>query len=257
MKKSLLATLFTLAPAVLVAQTASTTTSTSAEASARAGRTSVNGSANASSTTTADIPSSYSSEGKASLNATFAAARSRDLPEQPIRDRIAEGRAKGASEGQVILAARRTEARLEASQSAMLRAGRKPTRDEVARGEHAMVRGATEAQIEVIARRTPPERSMTVALDVLAQLQASGMTADHAVAQIVAKLDARASDQAIGALATSATVNANAAGSVATPAVGASTSAAAGAAGSVSGAGAGVAGGAVAGVGGVIKPPVR
>jgi hypothetical protein len=260
MKKVNVMFLLSLAPAVLAGQQASTTTSGSAsgDLSAKAGRTSVNGSAqaSASSTSSVDVPSSYSAESRAKIEGTFSAARERNLPEQPIRDRIAEGRAKGASESQVVLAAQRTEARLEATQSAMIRAGRRePSQEEVARGEQAMVRGASEAQIELVARRTPPRRSLVVAFDVLAQLQARGVAADQAVAQIVARLDANASDRALGELALSSNVSGNGSavaqpGSVSGAASGSVNATAAGAVGAAS-----ATAGATAGVGGLIRRP--
>lgn len=259
MKKSGIALLFTLAPALLAAQSATATTSAGADASAKAGKTSVAGGAHANSSTnaSADVPSSYSAENRAKLNATFAAARERDLPEQPIRDRIAEGRAKGASEAQVVMAAQRAEARLEATQSAMVRAGRRPTLGEVSRGEHAMARGATDVQIEAIARRSPPERSLEVALEVLTHLQARGVSSERAVAQIVSKLEARASDAAIRELAVNANANAGVNAAVGAPKAGANASATGAAAASATGAGAAVVGGAKAGVGAIIKPPVE
>lgn len=235
MKKTGTVLLLSLAPAILAAQSATATTTTTAQA---------------------DIPSSYSAQSRASLTATFNAARQRDLPEQPIRDRIAEGRAKGASEGQVVLAAHRAEARMEAAQSAMVRAGRRPTDAEVSRSEHAMARGATEVQVEAIARRTPPERSLEVALEVLTELQARGVSTERAVAQITSRLEARASDAAIRELAVNANANAGVNAAVAAPNAGANASATGAAAASATGAGAVVAGGAKAGVG-IIKPPAE
>jgi hypothetical protein len=203
MKKSRIAFVLAFAPAIVAAQSVTSTASGSASA---------------------DIPSSYSAESKAKLNATFSAARERRVPEQPIRDRIAEGQAKGASEAQVVLAAQRTEARLEAAQSAMLRAGRQPSDAELIRAEQAMVQGATEAQIEVLARRTAPDQSVVVTLD---------------------------------AVAVNTNANAGVNATVATPKAGAS-AAVTGAAAATTGAGAASVTGAVtAGVGPIIKPPHR
>jgi hypothetical protein len=258
MKKTRIAFVLALAPAALAAQSATSTTSASTAATAKAERASVAGAAQATtvSNANADIPASYSAESRSQLNATFTAARKRDIPEQPIRDRIAEGRAKSASEAQVVLAAQRAEARLEAAQDAMVRAGRKPTHTELTRGEHAMARGATEVQIEAIAKQTPPDRSLEVALDVLTELQARGVATDRAVAQIVSKLEARASDAAIRELAVNANGNAGVNASVGAPVkTGAAVNATGAAAATTTGAGATVTGGAKVGVGGLIKPP--
>ena len=78
---------------------------------------------------------------------------------------------KGASETQVVLAAQRTEARLEAAQRAMSKAGRnEPSQGEIASGERAMARGATEAQLETVVQHTPSDRSLVVALDADSKL---------------------------------------------------------------------------------------
>jgi hypothetical protein len=182
MMKSRIAFVLSLAPAILAAQSA--TSSVTSATSARA-----------------DIPASYSVESRAKLNATFAAARERSLPDRPIRDRIAEGQAKGASEAQVVVAAQRAESRLEATQTAMVRAGRQPSDAELIQGEHAMARGATEAQIEAIVRHTPPERSVVVALDALVAAPAVNANAVMNASVATPKVDAAASATAtVGAL---------------------------------------------------------
>lgn len=207
MKKTRIAFVLTIAPAILAAQSATATTTASATAAADA-----------------DIPDSYSVESKAKLNATFSAARERRLPERPIRDRIAEGQAKGAAEAQVVVAAQRAQARLEAAQSAMVRAGRQPSDAELIRAERAMARGATEAQIEAVARRSQPDRAITVELDAIAATTGT--------------------NAGLGATAM-----------VATPAAGASAAVTGAAGAATTGAATGVAGAATAGVGAVIRKP--
>ena len=161
MKKSRIAfVLIAAAPALMQAQSATTTASATAQAAAKA-----------------DIPASYSADAQAKLTATFERARERKLPEQPIRDRVAEGQAKSATEAQVVIAAQRAEARLEAVQSAIVRAGRQPSDAELIRAEAAMARGATEAQVEAVARRAQPDREIVVALDALVSANATGANA--------------------------------------------------------------------------------
>ena len=83
----------------------------------------------------------------------------------------------------------------------MVRAGRaKPQREEVARGSQAMEQGATEAQIEALVKHAPSDRSLVVAFDVLTKLSARGVPVDNALAQVQSKLDARATDDALGSL---------------------------------------------------------
>lgn len=192
MKKSKLALALTFIPAVLAAQSA--TASTTADAAAKV-----------------ELPASYSAESQAKLNATFQAARDRKLPDRPIRDRIAEGQAKSASEAQVVVAAQRVEARLEMAQSAMVRAGRQPNDAEMIRAEAALARGATEAQIEAVARRTQPNQQIVVQLDALAggpaTNSAATINATVATPGVAASAGAGA---AAAATATSATASATA-----------------------------------------------
>jgi hypothetical protein len=145
-----------------------------------------------------------SAQTQAELEATISAARAKGLPERPIEDRIAEGRAKAATEAQIVASARRMSARLEATQQAMVRAGReRPAEAEIERGARAMERGTTEAQLEAMVRRAPSERSLVVAFDVLARLEASGMPVERALAQVTSRLESRASDHSLIQLAVS------------------------------------------------------
>jgi hypothetical protein len=200
-----------LAPAALAAQVAgSASARVQAGADAQVGK---SVSASAASSTTVD--------------AEIAVARERGLPERPIRRRVAEGRAKGASEEQVALAARRVRMNLETAHEAMVSAGRaRPSDEEVERGASAMEHGYTPAQIEAIASAAAGDRSLVVAFDVLARLSERGVPTARALAEVQSKLEPRATDTAIDALVTSgagvgakrsgASVGANAAAGAAT-----------------------------------------
>lgn len=190
-----------------------------------------------------------------SVDAEVAVARERGLPTQPIRRRAAEGRAKGATEAQVAFAARRMRANLEVAHDAMVRAGRThPSDEETERGAYAIERGYTRAQIEVLAHSAPSDRSLVVAFDVLTRLVARGVASSTALAQVQSKLESRASDAQITALASSNALihvgvgrgpqsGAAATGNAAVGAAAGATKGAATASGAVSGA-----------VGGIIKP---
>ncbi|HVX40820.1 MAG TPA: hypothetical protein VHB25_14715 [Gemmatimonadaceae bacterium] len=185
MKVATLTVALALAPGLLVAQQGSVSASASVNAQANV-----------------NVPANYSAESRAKIDAAFQAARAKHLPDQPMRQRMAEGQAKAASDAQVASAVAQTEARLDASQSAMIRAGRaNPQPDEVTAGAQAMERGATDAQIEALAKHAPSDRSLTVAFNVLSKLEANGQPVDHALAQIQSKLDASASDDALASLA--------------------------------------------------------
>jgi hypothetical protein len=217
--------------------------------------------ASASSHTKADVHAgkreSASVESSASVDAEISAARERGLPERPIRRRVAEGRAKGASETQVAASARRMRVNLETAHEAMVNAGRaRPSDGEVERGAYVMERGYTRAQLQAVAQSAPSDRSLVVAFDALARLSARGIPTTRALAQVQSKLEAGAPDASIAALVSSST-NANlGAGALSgATSAGASGNAAAGAAASgVSGAASAT--GSVTGVvGGVLNKP--
>jgi hypothetical protein len=218
--------------------------------------------------------STLSASAQARVDADLRAARERDLPEQPIRRRVAEGQAKGASEASIVMASGRALAELQTSHDAMVSAGRKhPSSEETARGAQLVARGYTSAQLEAVARRAPSDRSLVVAFDALASLRSRGMSTANAAAQIEQRLAARASDAELRDLAVNANaaaradgalgvgrgtgnVGAGAAGSAAAGAGSVAGSAAAGAGASAAGAlgsgAAGVAGGAAGAVGGAL-----
>ena len=174
------------APAALFAQQASASASATSQASV-------------------GIPAGYSAEAKANIDASFKRAQQKNVPDQALRQRLAEGQAKGANDAQVATAVQKTEERLEASQSAMVRAGRSnPTPEEINAGEQAMAGGATEANVEGLAKHAPADRSLVVAFDVLSKLAAQGKPVDQALAEIAAKLDAHANDDALVSLTGSA-----------------------------------------------------
>jgi hypothetical protein len=114
------------------------------------------------------VNTTLSAAARADLEIVLQKAKQHALPTEAIQNRVAEGLAKGASEAQVVLAASALEARLEAAQRVMLRAGREqPSAGEVERGAGAMERGVTEAQLAALVEHTPSERSLVVSLDVL------------------------------------------------------------------------------------------
>jgi hypothetical protein len=117
--------------------------------------------------------------------------------------RVAEGEAKGASETAILVSVNAVHAKLETTQRALVRAGREPKPEEIEHGAGALERGVTEAQLSAMAASTPMDRSLGVAFDVLTQLSAGGIPVTNALAQIQAKLDARAPDSALLSLTAS------------------------------------------------------
>ena len=200
-------------------------------------------------------PAHWSASGKAKLAAMYDTCEMKGVPREPVAKRVAEGEAKGASEASILAAAGKVRMHLEESHEAMVAAGRaKPTDEETERGAQLMEHGMTKAQVETVTKHTPSDRSLVVAFDVLSRLTARGVPVSNALAQVTAKLDARASDDAILSLAGKSSTSAGAAGTYGTPvkgAVGAQNSAAGAVTGTTKGIGAGVTGT----VTGVVKKP--
>ena len=93
-------------------------------------------------------------------------------------------------------------AKIDAAKAALVRAGRaQPDQQDIALAAKAMERGATDAQIEALAKHAPADRSLAVSFNVLTTLAVRGVSIDSAVANIAAKLDANASDEVIASLA--------------------------------------------------------
>lgn len=132
------------------------------------------------------IPEGFSAETRARLEAVFETARRKSLPAQPIGDRMAEGQAKGASESQIVAASASTLAQLEMSQAALVRAGRDhPSDQDIVRGAQLLARGASGAQLELLARHDASELRLEGALEVLTTLSARGMPVDRTVTAVV------------------------------------------------------------------------
>lgn len=176
MRKPIMILALTVAPALAAAQASA---GAQAEARAQASVTVERGEA-------PRIPGGFSAETRAKLEAMFETARRKSLPAEPMKDRMAEGQTKGASEREILAASATTLAQLEMSQAALIRAGRDhPSDEEVVRGAQIIARGASGAQLALLARRDPSERRLEVALEVLTDLSARGMPVDRAITAIV------------------------------------------------------------------------
>ena len=150
-----------------------------------------------------------SADAQAKVDANLRAAHARKLPEEPIRQRVAEGQAKGASDAQIAAASGRTLVDMQSAFEALVRGGHtSPSDAEVSRGASLIARGYSTVQLEGVARQAGPERSLTTAFDVLTSLQARGASNANAIGQVESQLAAHASDAQLGALATNANATA-------------------------------------------------
>lgn len=175
MRNAILVFALTLAPAVAAAQAE---TGAETDARAQAALTTRRGDPSR-------IPEEFSADTRARLTAMLDVARRKNLPAEPMQDRIAEGQAKGAAESEIVAASASTLAQLELSQSALIRAGReRPSDAEISRGAQLLARGASSAQLTALAGREPAERRLDVALEVLLDLTAQGMPVGRALAAV-------------------------------------------------------------------------
>jgi hypothetical protein len=211
------------------------------------------GSAQSNAKVDASSNSALSANAQARVDADLRVAREHDLPEQPIRRRVAEGQAKGASEASIVMASGRALAELQTAHEAMVSAGHEhPTSEETTRGAQLVARGYTSAQIEAVARRAPSDRSLVVAFETLSSLRARGVSTERAASQIEQRLAARASDAELHDLAVNAGAAAQVDGALGVGRGTGNAGAGAAAAGSLGGGAANVTGGATGVVGGVL-----
>jgi hypothetical protein len=157
----------------------------------------------------------------------------------------------------VALAARRVRMNLETAHDILVRAGReKPQPQETENGATVLERGYTRAQLEAVVKSAPSDRSLVVAFDVLTRLVARGVATENALAQVRSRLEARATDAQINALAsTNANVNAGLGAGSATGSAAAGANAGVGAAAGATKGAVGVGGTVTGTVGGVLKKP--
>lgn len=158
------------------------------------------------STTAASAGESRQAEGRAGGEATLAATVAAGLPEAPVRRVIAEGKARGASEGQIDRAAMAVHSRLRASMQALGSSadGTAAAGTEIEAGAEALASGARPADLRRLADAAPADRSLTASLQALARLSTAGVDPARATAELAAGLNAGASDAAIAELAASA-----------------------------------------------------
>ena len=218
MKKFTLAASLVIAPVIAQAQTtiqAQSHAQVSASATSGKEATMPQGSANTQSSTDASARSQHrlGADAQGKVDANLRVARERKLPEEPIRRRVAEGEAKGASDAQIVAASGRTLVDLQSSFDAMGRGGHSaPSDAEVARGASLLARGYTSAQIQALAHSAPSDRSLVVAFDAVTALGAHGVPSGRAVAEVQSQLAARASDAQLISIASTADLGASLSG---------------------------------------------
>jgi hypothetical protein len=133
--------------------------------------------------------------------ARIADARSRDLPAAALEHRALELRAKGASPAGIPGMIAQTEDAMATGKAALAAGGRAHASDtEVEAAGTAVSKGVDGATISSLAKSAPSGRTLAVPLAVLTALVDRGLPADDALARVLARLKAHASDQALAAL---------------------------------------------------------
>jgi hypothetical protein len=133
--------------------------------------------------------------------ATIAEARARQLPAQALEMRALKFSLRGESPAKIERAVAEHSARLSEANSD-LRKGRRtpPSGEEIEAGAEALRQGVDGASVSALAKSAPSGRSLAVPLYVLGELATRGLPSDEALARVVERLAARASDSELSTL---------------------------------------------------------
>ncbi|HEX8674475.1 MAG TPA: hypothetical protein VF710_21425, partial [Longimicrobium sp.] len=133
-----------------------------------------------------------------SADATVRATADAGLPDAPVRRAVARSRSRGNSEAETARIAAEVQARLIASRDALSNDGRRvATNAEITAGADAMAKGATRAELSLLARSAPPRRSLVASVDALARLGTGSGDFARSATTIAGRLRAGASDPSI------------------------------------------------------------
>jgi hypothetical protein len=132
------------------------------------------------------------------VEARIAAARARQLPAAALEHRALELAAKRATPEQVEQGVDSFATHLEKGRSALMKGGRQhPTDGETEAAADALAQGVDGASVSALAKSAPSGRSLAVPLYVMSSLVARGLPSDAALTKVQARLQAKASDQAL------------------------------------------------------------
>jgi hypothetical protein len=134
--------------------------------------------------------------------ATIAAARAHELPAQALEQRALKFAAKGVEPKLIAKSIADQEDRMEKAKDALDDArGRKSSGDEIEAGAEAIRQGVDGAAVSELAKSAPSGRSLAVPLFVIGSLVDRGLPSDEALARVLARLQARASDRELETIA--------------------------------------------------------
>ena len=128
--------------------------------------------------------------------ATIADARAHELPARALEQRALKFAAKGVEPNLIAKSIDQQEDRMEKAKDAINSARtRKAADDEIEAGAEAIRQGVDGAAVSELAKSAPSGRSLAVPLFVIGSLVDRGLPSDDALARVLAKLQARASDR--------------------------------------------------------------
>lgn len=133
--------------------------------------------------------------------ATVSEARSRGLPAAALERRALLLAAKGVEAGSIARSVAEQSRAMGEARSALAR-GRAgtPADEDVAAGAEVLRKGVDGAQVSALAKSAPSGRSLAVPLFVLGSLVDRGLPSDAALARVVERLSARATDAELARL---------------------------------------------------------
>lgn len=127
--------------------------------------------------------------------ATIAAARSQNLPAQALEQRALKFAAKGVDPKLIAKSISEQETRMEETKDVLDKARTtKASDDEIEAGAEALRQGVDGSAVSALAKSAPSGRSLAVPLFVIGSLVDRGLPSDQALARVLARLQARASD---------------------------------------------------------------
>jgi hypothetical protein len=133
--------------------------------------------------------------------ARIADARSRALPAAALEHRALELQAKGMPSAEIPSVIAETENAMGTGKTALAAGGRTDASDaEVEAAGTGVAKGVDGGTISDLAKSAPSGRSLAVPIAVLTALVDRGLPADEALARVVARLQAHASDQQLASL---------------------------------------------------------
>jgi hypothetical protein len=133
--------------------------------------------------------------------ATIADARAHNLPAQALAQRALKFAAKGVDPDAIAKSIADQEDRMERARDALDKVrSRNASDDEIEAGAEALRKGVNGSDVSELAKSAPSGRSLAVPLFVIGNLVDRGLPSDEALARVLARLQARASDAEIANL---------------------------------------------------------